>query len=161
MPGHYPSNQIIPWNTSYPTLYTPYKPPEEKRPSLWEWYKSLQEPQQKSPLESAVTGLRHNAEGAGVGAILGFIDAEFGLDIQGKYPIDGALAFLLYLWSIRDSGKAEGFASDLRALSQSCSTVFFFRKTKEWREGKRIKAIPRNSDPILAAGEAIGVKVVK
>jgi hypothetical protein len=157
-----PSSQIIPWNIPTSYNYPVYRPPEpEKKSSLWDWYRSLQEPEQSSPLESAVTGLRHNAEGAGVGAILGFIDAEFGLDIQGKYPIDGALAFLLYLWSIRDSGKPGGFASDLRALSQSCSTVFTYRKTKDWREGQKVKVIPRNSDPILAAGETIGVKIVK
>lgn len=133
----------------------------DKKPSLWDWYRQLQEPQQPSPMESAVTGLRHNAEGAAVGAVLGFIDGEFGLDIQGKYPIDGALAFFLYLWSVRDANKADGFAGDLRALSQSCTTVFTFRKTKEWREGAKVKSIPRNIDPILAAGESVGVKVTK
>jgi hypothetical protein len=112
-------------------------------------------------MESAVTGLRHNAEGAAIGAVLGFIDGEFGLDIQGKYPIDGALAFFLYLWSVRDAGKPDGFASDLRALSQSCSTVLTVRKTKAWREGAKEKSIPRNTDPILAAGESVGVKVTK
>ena len=140
------------------TWLTPPPAVAEKRPSLWDWYKTLQEPQPPGPMESAVQGLRHNAEGAAVGAVLGFVDGEFGLDIQGKYPIDGILAFLLYLWSVRDAGKPDGFASDLRALSQSCSTVFTFRKTKDWREGVKSKTIPRNSDPILAAGESIGVK---
>ncbi len=148
-----------PYGSSYGQLARAPEP--EKRPSLWDWYRQLQEPSAPSPMESAVTGLRHNAEGAAVGAVLGFIDGEFGLDIQDKYPIDGALAFFLYLWSVRDAGKADGFAGDLRALSQSCTTVFTFRKTKAWREGVKGKSIPRNTDPILAAGESVGVKVTK
>ncbi len=149
--------QIAPWAAPPPPVSA------EPKPSLWDWYKTLQEPKPAGPIESAVTGLRHNAEGMAVGAALGFVDGEFGLDIKGKYPIDGILAFFFYLWSIRDAGKPDGFASDLRALSQSCSTVFTFRKTKEWRESANGnvtgKSIPRNTDPIIAAGEAVGVKV--
>lgn len=146
--------------------WAPSAPPESanQKPSLWDWYKTLQEPKAPGPVESAVTGLRHNAEGMAIGAVLGVIDGEFGgLDLKGKYPIDGMLAFFFYLWSIRDAARPDGFATDLRALSQSCSTVFAYRKTKDWRENvnglKEAKSIPRNTDPIIAAGEAVGVKV--
>jgi len=142
---------------------------EPVKPSgLWDWYKSLQEPKAPSPLESAVTGLRHNAEGAAVGAILGFVDGEFGgLDLGGLYPIDGIAAVLLYLASIRDAGKADGFAGDLRAIAQSCTTTFSYRKTKEWRENRKEIAkssttdIPRNKpkniDRIIQAGKVAGL----
>src|SRR6185369_6938332 len=151
--------QIAPWASPPPPE------PVQAKPSLWDWYKTLQEPKPAGPVESAVTGLRHNAEGMAVGGVLGFIDGEFGLDFKGKYPIDGILALFFYLWSIRDAGKPEGSAADLRAISQSCSTVLTYRKTKDWREtanGKQdAKSSPRNTDPIIAAGEAIGVKVPK
>ena len=142
----------IPGNTNPPT--------GSGQSSLWEWYKELRAPEQPGPMQSAVTGLRHTAEGAAVGAILGFVDGELGtLDIQGRYPIDGIAAALTYLLSIRDAGKPDGFASDLRAISQSCTTTFAYRKTKAWRETARgitHITIPRNTDPILAAGKAAG-----
>jgi hypothetical protein len=140
---------------------------EPAKPSgLWDWYKSLKEPQPPSPLESAVAGLRHNAEGAAVGAILGFVDGEFGgLDLGGVYPVDAIAAALLYFASVRDAGKAEGFAGDLRAISQSCLTTFAYRKTKQWRENQKAIAksdIPGNNrlksvDRIVQAGKAAGL----
>jgi len=99
----------------------------------------------------------------GIGALLGFLDAECGgLDIRGKYPVDGIAAAVLYGLSIRDAAKPDGFASDLRALSQSCSTVLFYRKTKAWREAKKgipenTSTTPRHADPIVAAGKAFGL----
>jgi hypothetical protein len=155
------------WDTTASNRMTA---PEQPKPSgLWDWYKSLQEPSKTpSPLESAVAGLRHNAEGAAVGAILGFVDAEFGgLDLAGQYPVDGIAAVALYLLSIRDAGKSEGFAGDLRAISQSCTTTLLYRKTKEWRENQKDLAksgnvdIPRNklhsADRIVQAGKAAGL----
>jgi hypothetical protein len=143
--------------------------PEPPKPSLWDWYRQLNAPPPEvpSPVQSAVTGLRHNAEGMAIGALLGFLDAECGgLDIRGKYPVDGIAAGILYALSIRDASKPDGFASDLRALSQSCSTVMLYRKTKAWRESKKAipqeqtgKAIPKNIDPIVAAGMAAGLNL--
>jgi hypothetical protein len=123
--------------------------------------RSMQSAESPSPVQSAVTGLRFNAEGAAVGAILGFIQGEFGsLDVKGV-PIDGIAAFLLYLLSVRETGKPDGFASDLRALSQSCTTVLAYRKVQAWRESTHEvqTSIPRNKnvDPILAAGKAAGL----
>lgn len=81
-------------------------------------------------MQSAMTGLRHNAEGAAIGALLGFIEAKLGsLDIRGKYPVDGIMAVVLYLLSIRDAGN--GLTSDIRAVSQSLTTITFYRKVKE------------------------------
>jgi hypothetical protein len=163
---------VRPYTSTYwdRPLSNPTPAIEPAKPSgLWDWYKSLKEPQPPSPLESAVAGLRHNAEGAAVGAILGFVDGEFGgLDLGGVYPVDAITAAILYFASIRDAGKAEGFASDLRAISQSCLTTFAYRKTKQWREDQKaiVKSgsvdIPRNSRPksvdrIIQAGKAAGL----
>jgi hypothetical protein len=121
----------------------------------------MQEPQPVTPIQSAVTGLRHNAESAAVGSLLGFIDAEFGgLDIRGRYPVDGIAAALFFGLSIRDAGKPEGLGGDYRAVSQACTTTFFYRSVKAWREGR--KGIPENThskasdDPIVLAGRAAG-----
>jgi len=138
---------------------------EAPKPGFWDWYRELNAPPANvpTPVQSAVTGLRHNTEGMGIGALLGFLDAECGgLDIRGKYPVDGIAAAVLYGLSIRDAAKPDGFASDLRALSQSCSTVLFYRKTKAWREAKKgipenTSTTPRHADPIVAAGKAFGL----
>jgi len=157
-------------NTYWDTTANRVSAVEPAKPTgLWDWYKALQEPNKTpSPFESAVSGLRHNAEGAAIGAILGFVDGEFGgLDLGGKYPVDGIAAAALYLLSIRDAGKAEGFAGDLRAMSQSCTTTLLYRKTKEWRENQKMLTysangvIPRNKqkgvDRIVQAGKVAGL----
>lgn len=106
------------------------------KPSVWQAYRELIAPtqpaQSESRMQSAMTGLRHNAEGAAIGALLGFIEAKLGsLDLGGKYPVDGIAAFLLYALSIRDAGSPNGLSSDIRAVSQSLTTVAFYRKVKE------------------------------
>jgi len=136
------------------------------KPSVWDVYRQLREPEpQHTPMQSAVTGLRHNAEGGVVGGILGLIHGEFGsLDIQGKYPVDGIAALVLYALSVRDAGKPEGFASDLRAMSQSCTTTLLYRKAREWRENAKKprteqtqSSAPAFRDPIVEAGRAVGL----
>lgn len=167
-----------------PELYRPSVPTPPSlplAPSLWDVYRQLKEPEKATPVQSAVTGLRHNAEGGFVGAILGFIHGEFGtLDVRGKYPVDGIAAALLYAMSVRDSNKPDGYASDLRALSVACTTTVLYRKTREWREqanrpsghheacssakdtpilGRSTSATPGNSqrtiDPITEAGKRL------
>jgi hypothetical protein len=92
-----------------------------------------QNQEQNSPLQSAVAGVRHNLESALVGSLLGLIHGKLGtLDIAGKYPADGIAALVLYILSVREAGKPDGFAADLRTMSQSCTSVAFFRKTDAW-----------------------------
>jgi hypothetical protein len=147
-----------------PEFYRPAPSPSPvpQAPSLWDVYTKLKTPEPASQVQSAVTGLRHNAEGALVGALLGFIHGEFGsLDVRGKYPIDGIGAALLYAMSIRDAGKPEGYASDLRALSEACTATLLYRKTREWREAKSsLKDNPvlgrsKLVDPIAEAGKRL------
>jgi hypothetical protein len=139
--------------------------------SVWQTYRELIAPSPtpvQTPMQSAVTGLRHNAEGAVVGAVLGYLEGKLGtLDIGGKYPVDGIAAFLLYLLSIRDAGKPDGFASDVRAVSQSLTTIAFYRKVKEAASPSTVEDkdnMPRHKgpvstskDPILAAAEKLGL----
>jgi hypothetical protein len=157
------TNGMIPYNhqNTTPEFYRQHvspivngQQPAPQRASSWlDVYRTMKEPEVASPTVSAVTGLRHNAEGGAVGAILGFIQGEFGtLDIRGKYPVDGIAALLLYAMSVRDAGKPDGFASDLRALSQSCTTILTYRKTREWREKSKVSS---KDTPILARSTSV------
>lgn len=134
-----------------------------QKPSVWEIYRQFRPNQEtETPIRSAVTGVRHNLEGAFIGALLGFIDGEFGgLDVRGKVPIDGVLAAFLFALSVRDAGTGDGFSSDLRAMSQACTTTLSYRKAKEWRQStKEVASIPRNtaaqSDPLIEAAKRAG-----
>lgn len=126
--------------------------PPPQAPSLWDVYRKLKEPEVSTPTQVAVKGLRHSGESAIVGALLGFAHGEFGtLDLQGKYPIDGIAAVLLYAMSVRDAGKPESLSSDFAAASQACTTTLLYRKTREWREkSKNETAASRNEPPIAA-----------
>jgi hypothetical protein len=153
---------------------TPQKPPS----TTWEWYrqlKALEGGQPESTLKAGVNVVRHNAESAALAAILGFIQGEFGsLDIRG-IPLDGIGALLLNALSISKAGEPEGFSSDLRALGQTCTSIYFFRTVERWRSAKKVidtkgetmnihtspqtKEPPRNipSDPIVEAGRRAGL----
>lgn len=140
------------------------------KPSVWQTYRDLLVPSTAptpTPIQSAIVGLRHNAEGAAIGALLGYLEGKLGsLDVRGKYPVDGIAAFLLYLLSIRDAGKPDGFASDVRAISQSLTTIAFYRKVKEATSAPETDSkdnnmsghkAPANKDPILVAAEKLGL----
>lgn len=125
-----------------------YSPPPQQRPSVWETYRGAIVPytQPVSPLQSLTTGLRHNGEGAAIGALLGAANRYFGtLDIAGKYPADGILALLFLALSVNESGKPNGFSSDFLALSQSCTTILSYRKFNGDKDDKGDKAIPGNT----------------
>lgn len=136
------------------------------RLSIWDSYRAALMPvpdQQITPMQSAVTGLRHNGEGMLLAAALGLAHKHFGtLDFRGKYPVDGILAALLFALSIKEAGRPDGFSSDLRALSQSASNVMAYRKMvgePKAPEPSKEASIPRNtdSDPILEAARIAGL----
>lgn len=140
--------------------------------TVYDWYtqiRSLEHRAPETPVQSAVTGLRHNGEAGVVGALLGFISGEFGgLDIKGKYPADGIAALACYLASIKNAGQPDGFANDLRAIGQSCTSVYAFRTTEKWRRASKQSAglpppatherVAGPRDPILDAARGLGVK---
>lgn len=138
----------------------------ERKSGLYEFYRSIlpAEPP-ATPVRSAMTGLRANAEGGAIGALLALVDTDFGgLDFQGRYPIDGIAAVVLYALSIRDADKPDGLAVDFRNASAACTTVALYRNVKAWRENaKAAKASPtavhgaRNEDPLIAAARAAGI----
>jgi len=111
-----------------------------------------------SQVQSAVIGLRQNAEGAAIGALLALIDTDLGgLDLGGRIPLDWAGAALFYALSVQGSGKPDSLSLDYRAMGQSCTSVAMYRTVHKWRESK--KGIPRNmpqltGDPILTAGKS-------
>ena len=161
-----PSVSLVPYQqpstiaSNYPSGYSSASPPT----SLREWWRELHgqvavEP--PSPVQSAVIGLRQNAEGAAIGALLAFIDTDLGgLDLGGRVPLDWAGAALFYILSIQGSGKPDSLALDYRAMGQSCSSIAMYRTVHKWRESK--KGIPQNTqnisrltgDPILKAAKA-------
>jgi hypothetical protein len=163
----------------YPQHLQPYGQPV--KPSVWDTYRGMFTPPQQAnttPVESAVTGLRHVGEGAAIAALLAFAQRQFGtLDVRGKYPVDGILAGLAFAMSVKEASKPNGYAADLRAISQSAATIYTYRKilgdggnSKSVAAGESaytaapatIPNIPRNirnsdsNDPILAAARAAG-----
>jgi hypothetical protein len=128
-------------------------------PSLREWWREMRGEVPVEPpgvIQSAVVGLRQNAEGAAIGALLAFIDTDLGgLDLGGRIPLDWAGAALFYALSIQGAGKPDSLSLDYRAMGQSCTSVAMYRTVHNWREAK--KGIPRNTpqltgDPVLKAG---------
>jgi hypothetical protein len=129
-------------------------------PSLRDWWRELREMapvETPTPVQSAVVGIRQNAEGAAVGALLALIDTDLGgLDLGGRIPIDWVGAALFYVLSIQDAGRQDSLSLDYRAMGQSCTSVAMYRMVHKWRESK--KGIPQNipqmnGDPVLAAGD--------
>lgn len=156
--------------------YAPYAAlapvPAARPPSLWDGYRQMlaPAPEPTSHVQSAVTGLRHNLEAAAVAGLLGVIHGKFGLDIKGKYPVDGILAAFFYMLSVKEAGKPDGYSSDLRAISQSLTSVAVFRKTSDWAKpavtttGETVKTDSMSGhtnnsaeDPLVAAAKRHGL----
>jgi hypothetical protein len=153
------SNALVPYQQSQVSNLAI---PQNKASSLRDWWREIQGGQAvepSTPVQSAVVGLRQNAEGAAIGALLAFIDTDLGgLDLGGRIPIDWAGAALFYALSIHGSDKPEGLALDYRAMGQSCSSIAMYRTVHKWREAK--KGIPQNKpqlvgDPILKASNKL------
>lgn len=150
---------LIPYRYSQPesNLTAPTAPSG----SFKDWWRELRgEVQETSgPMQSAVVGLRQNAEGAAIGALLALIDTDLGgLDLGGRIPLDWAGAALFYALSINDSTKLDNLSLDYRAMSQSCITIAMYRTVHKWREAK--KGILQNTpqltgDPIINAGKSV------
>ncbi len=107
----------------------------------------------------AVQTVQSYGEGAATGAILGALNAELatGLDVQGKYPIDGALAVagiaLPLLPMFHDVG------ADVRNIGASAAAIYAFRKTDKLLRAKRAGVAgdfgaegQHSNDPIINAG---------
>jgi hypothetical protein len=164
---------LVPWARGqgvYPTQASTYaltRPQEvgltaPTVPSFRDWWRELRETtivaDPPSPVQSAIVGLRQNAEAGVVGALLALIDTDLGgLDLGGRIPIDWVGAALFYALSIQDAGKHDSLSLDYRAMGQSCTSVATYRMVHKWRESK--KGIPQNTpqmsgDPVLAAGKS-------
>lgn len=165
---------LVPWArgnvfAQSPSMLTLYKQPEPAPPvptaspgSLRDWWREMQQgmAQDNSGLaESAVLGLRQNAEGGIIGALLALIDTDLGgLDLGGRVPLDWVGAAFFYAMSINSSRNPNGLSLDYRAMGQSCTTIAMYRMVHRWRDAK--KGIPRNNpqlsgDPVLAAGKSV------
>ena len=151
----YPAfSSLVPYRSEF------ISPPSPTAPqSLKQWLQELRGPElQSGAVESAVVGLRHNAEGAAIGAILALIDTDLGgLDIAGRIPLDWVAAAAFYALSVQDSNNPQGLTSDFRAMGQSCTTIAMYRMIHKWRDAQkdmpRNKVIDTTGDPVLAAGK--------
>src|SRR4030095_6752144 len=99
---------LVPYARAY--TYSPFSslvpyrqegitPPSPTAPqSLKQWFRELKGPEpQATAVESAVVGLRHNAEGAAIGALLAFVDTDLGgLDLAGRITMDWVEAAAFY-----------------------------------------------------------------
>lgn len=153
------SRVLAPVPAPGPMTYAPIV----RQPSVWEAYRQVLAPTPEpiGPAQSAVMGLRFNLESAFVGGLLGFINGKVGLDIKGKYPVDGIAAALLYALSIRETGKSDGISADLRALSQSCTSVMFFRKADAWARPVTETtgvSMSGHTDPLVEAAKKLDIK---
>jgi hypothetical protein len=176
---------IVPYQGNAGTLervgYSPAPAPQ--RPStMWDWYRQMRELEGRKPestLQAGVNVVRHNAESAALAALLGFIQGEFGtLDIRGV-PLDGIGGLVLSALAIQKADDPTGFSSDLRALGQTCTSVYFYRIAERWRAAKKVidtkgEPVPESmnihtpkkkaepaanvlNDPILEAGRRAGL----
>ena len=170
----------MPYARALPTVFQPqslqhYQPAmpvqSATAPSIWQTYRDLLKPPepQHSPFQATIAGVRHSAEGAFTGALLGFLEAEFGtLDIKGKYPADAIAAAILLLFSIKDAGDPNVLSSDMRAISKSCSTVASYRMMKTWREKSKTSKSEVSmsghsdgyTDPVVQAAQKLGFSSV-
>jgi hypothetical protein len=155
-------NSIAPFAQAYQQAGLAYQAtPVAKPPSVWDSYRAALAPIHEAPtqLQSAVAGVRHGLESAAVGALLGFIEGKLGtLDLAGKYPVDGIAGLILLVLSVKDAGAPNGYASDLRAISQSCMSVAAFRMSSKWAKGdkepmSRHNTMPGETDPLVAASK--------
>ena len=95
-------------------------------------------------VSAAGSAVREGGESLLIGAGLGLLDAEKGLDYtigNNKVPIDGVLAAAGLLGSIALANHPLGIAPDLRHAGSLSLAILTFRKTKEWRENSK-KPIP-------------------
>lgn len=149
-----------------PATYAPQQYGFPKPPSVWDTYRSALMPPSApiTPVESAVTGMRHLGEGAAMSALLALIQKHFGLDVGPgrKYPVDAILGAVLFGLSIKEADKPGGYASDLRALAQANSDVFVYRKilgdanAHSSKNTSAAPAVSTHGDPILEAARQAG-----
>jgi hypothetical protein len=153
--GQQSLQQSIPY--AQPGALVPVSPPS----GILDWWramKAVEEVKPPSAVESAVVGLRYNAESAAIGALAALIDTDLGgLDLMGRIPLDWAGAAFFYALSVHNSSKPNSLAPDYQAMSQSCTTIAMYRTIHRWRENK--KSIPQNTpsmtgDPVLKASKS-------
>lgn len=158
-------SQLVPWQNNgnaiaWPRFERPVPVETQSPTGLKTWWQEVRA--QAAPPErssEAWTGIRHQAESAGMAAILALIETDLGgLDFAGKIPLDWVGAAAFYALSLREGARVDGFASDFQALAQACTAVAMFRTTTDWRKaakaGGKTRAVGSGTgDPVLEAGK--------
>jgi hypothetical protein len=154
--------------TQAPTPHYVYTTPaplaQERKSALWDWYQQIKGPTlvtPPTPVQSAMTTVRRYGVGGITSAILAFIESDLGgLDVRGKYPIDGIAALALAALSVRDGASPDGLGGDFCAAGQTCESIYLYRKITEWRtsskSGKSSKSLEsENSFPNSASTQGV------
>lgn len=154
--------------------YSPLAP-QGRDPGVLAWWREMRDREKAQEIEhkkeSRISPIvEKEVEASIVGALLGLSDAQFGgLDIQGKYPVDGIIALLallssLGLVSLSDDPHhwSRDVARHVGNVGTSTNAVFTYRKLKAWREGNKTSSetrkavsagVERSSDPIVATAK--------
>lgn len=114
-------------------------------------------------VKHGVTSVQKYGEGALVGALLGFLNAELatGLDFQGKYPIDLAVAAAGLLLPVLPLGVGHAIreaelTGDVQNMGAAAAAVFTFRASDRFWRAKRAGVHGDFAgDPIETAGKSL------
>ena len=116
-------------------------------------------------IKHGVTSVQKYGEGAAVGALLGFLNAELatGLDFQGKYPIDLAIAAAALVLPVLPLGvghtirthELTGDVQNIGAAAMSIATFRYVDKLMRAKRGSVAGEFAGEVDPIAAAGRRL------
>lgn len=113
-------------------------------------------------VKHGVTSVQKYGEGALVGALLGFLNAELatGLDFQGKYPIDlgiAAAGLLLPVLPVVGSHiRGAELTGDVQNMGAAATAIYAYRQVDRLMRAKRASiAGDFAGDPIEAAGSRL------
>ena len=111
-------------------------------------------------------GLRQGGEALVVGAGLGYLNAEKGLDwgTNKDIPVDGVLAAAGLIGAVVMANHPLGIAADLRNAGSLALGILTFRKTSDWQTNRKNAATKTVSasgdfgeeDPILSMAKDFG-----
>lgn len=114
-------------------------------------------------VKHGVTSVQKYGEGALIGALLGFLNAELatGLDFQGKYPIDLAIAAAGLVLPVLPLGvghaiRESELTGDVQNMGAAATAIYTYRQVDRLMRAKRAGVHGDIAgDPIEAAGKSL------
>lgn len=138
-------------------------PAPEKKTAIRKLYEAMTGQTQIAAVSHAREGfqvVRSAGEAAIIGGLLGYIDAEHGLDYGNKkIPIDGVISGLGFAASVFFANDPSGLSRDMQNIGSDALAILTYRKVKKARELSKGKVAELSSgtktetkvtgDPIL------------